>query len=135
MGGSPFTVPCTLAKNGIGVDLDTLVDTGANGFAFMDTELADQLCKGLGLTLTPLPHMIIAKGYDGRKGPAVTHYLTMNLILNGHHQYNIPFIILKLGIHEVILGRKWLEYFHVNPDVAGRRLVWPPENVPTPSFM
>ena len=53
--GSPFTVLCTLAKNGIGIDLDILADTGANKFAFIDTTLADQLCKSLGLQLTALP--------------------------------------------------------------------------------
>ena len=41
MGGSPLTVPCTLAKNGIGIDLNILADTRANGFAFIDATLAD----------------------------------------------------------------------------------------------
>jgi hypothetical protein len=135
MGGSPLTVPCTLAKNGIGIDLDILADTGANGFAFIDTTLADQLCRGLNLQLTALPRTIQAKGYDGQKGQVASYCLTLNLIIEGRRQYNIPFIVLKLGAHEAILGRKWFEYFHVNPDVAGRRLIWPPENTPTPSFM
>ena len=47
--GSLFTVLCTLTKNEIGIDLDILVDTRANGFVFIDTTLADQLCKGLNL--------------------------------------------------------------------------------------
>jgi hypothetical protein len=135
MGGSPLTVPCTLAKNGIGIDLNILADTGANGFAFIDATLADQLCESLGLQLTALPRTIQAKGYDGRKGQVANYYLTLNLILEGRRQYNIPFIVLKLGAHEAILGRKWFEYFHVNPDVARRTLIWPPENTPTPSFM
>ena len=135
MGGSPFTVPCTLAKNGIGIDLEILADTGANGFAFIDTTLADQLCTSLGLQLTALPRTIQAKGYDGRKGQVASHCLTINLLLEGRRQYNIPFIVLNLGAHEAILGRKWFEYFHVNLDVVGRRLIWPPENTPTPSFM
>jgi predicted aspartyl protease len=135
MGGLPFTVPCTLAKNGIGIDLDILADTGANGFAFIDATLADQLCTSLGLQLTALPRTIQAKGYDGHKGQVASHCLTINLLLEGRRQYNIPFIVLNLGAHEAILGRKWFEYFHVNLDVVGRRLIWPPENTPTPSFM
>jgi predicted aspartyl protease len=83
MGGSPLTVPCTLAKNGIGIDFDVLADTGANGFAFIDATLADQLCKGLGLQLTPLARTIQTKGFDGQKGRAASYYLTLNLILNG----------------------------------------------------
>ena len=89
----------------------------------MDTDLADQLCKGLGLSLTPLPHTITAKGYDGHKGATVTHYLSMNLIINGRRQYNIPFLVLKLRTHEVILSRMWFKYFYINPDVTGRRLI------------
>ena len=83
MGGSPLTVLCTLAKNGIGIDLDILVDTGANGFAFIDTTLADQLCKGLNLQLTALPRTIQVKGYDSRKGQVASYYLTLNLIIKG----------------------------------------------------
>jgi hypothetical protein len=123
MGGSPLTVLCTLAKNGIGIDLDILADTRANGFAFIDATLAEQLCESLGLQLTALPRTIQAKGYDGQKGQIASHCLTLNLILEGRRQYNIPFIVLKLGAHEAILGRKWFKYFHVNPDVARRRLI------------
>ena len=83
IGGSSLTVLCTLAKNRIRIDFDILVDTGANGFVFINATLADQLCKGLGLKLTPLSRTIQTKGYDGRKGQAASHYLTLNLILDG----------------------------------------------------
>jgi hypothetical protein len=39
--GSSFTVLYTLAKNRIEIDLDILVDTGANRFVFIDTTLVD----------------------------------------------------------------------------------------------
>ena len=65
IGGSPLIVLYTLAKNGIGINLNILVDTRANGFAFIDATLADQLCKGLGLQLNSLPCTIQAKGYNG----------------------------------------------------------------------
>ena len=135
MRGSPLTVLCTSIKIGIGIDISILADPAANGFAFIDTTLANQLCKGLGLKLTPLVRTIQAKGYDGRNGQAASYYLSINLIVEGRRQYNIPFIVLDLGTHKVILGRMWFKYFRVNPDVAGRKLVWPLENTPSPSFM
>src|SRR5204863_9594994 len=82
-----------------------------------------------------LSRTIQAKGYDGQSGQVASHYLTLNVIMEGRRQYNIPFIVLNLGAHEVILGHKWFEYFQVNPDMANRRLIWPLENTPTPSFM
>jgi hypothetical protein len=135
IGGSLLTVLYTLAKNRIGIDLDILTDTGANGFTFIDTTLTDQLCRGLNLQLTALPCTIQAKGYNSQKGQVVSYCLTLNLIIEGRRQYNILFIVLKLGAHKAILSCKWFEYFYVNPDVAGQRLIWPPENTLTPLFI
>ena len=83
IGGLLLIVLYTLVKNRIGVDFNILIDTRANGFVFIDTHLTDRLCKGLDLTLTPLHCTITVKGYDGRKGPTVTYYLTINLIVDG----------------------------------------------------
>jgi hypothetical protein len=133
--GSSLTVLCTLTKNEIGIDLDILVDTGANRFVFIDMTLADQLCRGLNLQLTALPCMIQAKGYNGQKRQVASYCLTLNLIIEGRCQYNILFIVLKLGAHKAILSCKWFEYFYVNLDVARQRLIWPPENTLTSLFI
>jgi hypothetical protein len=133
--GSPLTVLYTLAKNRIEIDLDILADTGANGFVFIDTTLTDQLCRGLNLQLTALPCMIQVKRYNSQKGQVASYCLTLNLIIEGRCQYNILFIVLKLGAHKAILGYKWFEYFYVNLDVARQRLIWPPENTLTPLFI
>jgi hypothetical protein len=37
---------------------------------------------------------IQAKGYDGQAEQTASYYLTLNLILKGQRQYNIPFIVL-----------------------------------------
>ena len=81
--GSLLTVLYTLAKNGIGINLNILADTRANGFVFIDATLADQLCTSLGLQLTALPYTIQAKGYNRRKGQVASYCLTINLLLEG----------------------------------------------------
>src|SRR5436190_1380733 len=86
-------------------------------------------------SISSLHSTIQAKGYNRCNRQAASHYLNINLIVEGHHQYNIPFIVLNLGAHEVILGHMWFEYFWVNLDVAGHKLIWPLKNTPTPSFM
>ena len=43
--------------------------------------------------------------------------------------------MLKLRTYKVILGCIQFEYFYINPNVAGRRLIQPPKNVPTPSYI
>ena len=83
MGGRHFIVPCTLLKNGYGITLSALVDSGANGFAFMDTACANDISTFLNLKPQPLIQPIIPKGFDGQPGKAVTHILTLHLLLNG----------------------------------------------------
>ena len=45
MGGRHFTLPCTVSKNGFGVPLTALADSGANGFAFINTACAIDIAK------------------------------------------------------------------------------------------
>lgn len=40
---------------------------------------------------------------------------------------DIPFLVVDLGRHDVILGRLWLTQHRVLADCAGRRLLWPDE--------
>jgi transposase InsO family protein len=125
MGGNHFTVPCTISHCGYGIDLDALADTGANGFAFIDTACAIDVAKFLNIKATRLEKPIAIKGFDGRSGKAVTHILILHLSLDGRRQTDIPFCILDLGNHDVILGLKWMEYFDIWLNPKDRRLVWP----------
>jgi hypothetical protein len=39
--------------------------------------------------------------------------LVVHLTVDGRRQENIPFIILDLGQHDVILGLKWMAHFDI----------------------
>src|SRR5208282_4967836 len=125
MGGKHFTIPCTISHNGYGIDLHALADTGANGFAFIDTACAIDVAKFLNIKATRLEEPIAVKGFDGKRGHAVSHILTLHLSIDGRRQTNIPFCILDLGNHDIILGLKWMDYFNVWLDPRRRTLVWP----------
>jgi hypothetical protein len=106
MGGRHFTVPCTLSKNGYGITLSALVDSGANGFVFIDTAYANNISTFLNLKPEPLVQPIIPKGFDRQPSKAVTYMLTLHLSLDGQRQEDILFMILDLGNHNIILGLK-----------------------------
>jgi len=36
--GDSFTFPCTISSNGLGIKTCTLIDTRANGYAFINTD-------------------------------------------------------------------------------------------------
>ena len=84
MGGNHFTVPCTISYNGFRVDSYALADTGANGFAFIDTACAIDVAKFLDIKTTRLEKPITVKGFDGKHGKAVTHILILHLSIDGH---------------------------------------------------
>jgi len=136
IGGKHFTIPCTISHNGYGIDLHALADTRANGFAFIDTACAIDTAKFLNITATQLEKPIAVKGFDGKQGHAVTHILTLHLSIDGRRQTNLPFCILDLGNHDIILGLKWMNYFNVWLDPRRRTLVWPNDEsrIPPPSF-
>jgi hypothetical protein len=124
IGRKHFTIPCTISHNRYGVDLHALADTGANRFAFIDTACAIDMAKFLDIKATQLKEPISVKGFDSKQGHAVTHYLTLYLSIDGRQQTNIPFCILDLGNHDIILGLKWMDYFNVWLDPCKRTLVW-----------
>jgi transposase InsO family protein len=135
MGGKHFTIPCTLSKNGYGIKIDALSDTGANGFCFLDSSCAYDIARFLNLKIQRLPTPIPVKGYNGQTGPAITHVLRLHLTVDGRKQYNLPFLILDLGSHDMILGRIWFEYFKIFINVRQRKLIWPKALPPSSSVI
>jgi hypothetical protein len=67
------------------------------------------------------------KGFDGKMENAITHLMILSLVVDGRVMYNLPFLIVRLGKHDVILGRMWLAKYGVMVDCARRRLLWPEE--------
>ena len=83
MGGKSFTVPCTLSRNGCGVNTTALANTGANAFALLDTRCAKKVSEFLNTPLETLERHIPVKGYNGRYGKAITSMLRIHLRING----------------------------------------------------
>jgi hypothetical protein len=125
MGGPHLTIPCTLSSNGYSVQLKALADSGANGFVFINTPCAIDLAVFLNIKAQRLPRAVGVKGYDGQVKSAITHILRLHLTIDGRRQYHLPLMLLDLGSHDLILGRKWLAYFDILVDAKRRCLRWP----------
>jgi hypothetical protein len=125
MGGEHMTLPCTLTKNGLFFQTKALIDSGANGFAFVDASFLKRLSPILKPILKRLKSPLQVKGYNGSKGQEITHYTLINLTVDGRVQSFTPFLITRLGSARLILGRQWLAENRVLLDCARRRLNWP----------
>jgi exosome complex RNA-binding protein Rrp4 len=67
--GSSLTMPCIISKNGLRIKTRTLIDTGANGYIFIDCRLAE-------------------------KASPITQYIEMNLHINGRKQSKQPMLLV-----------------------------------------
>jgi hypothetical protein len=72
-----------------------------------------------------LPEPIYVKGYDGQSLKSVTHVLRLHLIVDGRRLPDLPLLILDLGTHDLILGRKWFDHLNVLVNCRNRCLEWP----------
>ena len=135
MGGKHLTVTCNVSRNGYSVSSSALVDSGANGFLFIDTLCALDIARFLGVKALRLPRTFMVKGYDGKLGKPISHYLRLHLTINGRRQYNVPLLILDLGSHDLIIGRKWLDFFNILVDARNRCLQWPESLQPSHSVV
>jgi hypothetical protein len=60
-----------------------------------------------------LPQPMTVKAFNGKYNNTVTHILNQNLTLNGGRQADIPFWMLDLHSHDIILGLKWMNHFAI----------------------
>jgi hypothetical protein len=75
-----------VSNNQLGIKTSALIDTGANGFIFIDTEFAKLVCYHFNLTPKPLPVSCGVQGFDGRTADAITSYIELNFYIDGRKQ-------------------------------------------------
>ena len=134
VGGEALTLPCTINKNGLGIKTHALIDTGANGFIFIDSKLASLAIQHLGAELKELPTPCAINGFDGKTAPPITQYLELSLFIDRTRQQKLPMLVVRLGSHDLIIGRTWIDRFNILVDCRNRQLIWPDEPLESPSW-
>jgi transposase InsO family protein/predicted aspartyl protease len=124
LGGTAFTLSCTVSNNGLGIKTSTLIDTGANGHTFIDKKFVRTVERYLGVPPTPLKIPCKVRGFDGQQTTPITHSIELALVVDGR-RIRTPMLIVGLGEHDMILGRKWFAQTGVLIDCKNRRLIWP----------
>jgi len=71
-----------------------------------------------------LPNPCKVKGFDGKEATPITQYTELMLLID-RRRLKIPFLIVGLGDHDLILGRKWAAHIEVLIDCKNRCLKWP----------
>ena len=106
MGGRYFTIPYTLSRNGYDVRSSALVDTGANGFAFINRSFATELSKFLSIQPVRIPNPLSIQRFDGKQATTVSQALILHLTIDSKRQTDLLFYVLDIGTYDVILSLK-----------------------------
>ena len=64
------------------------------------------------------------RGFDGQQTTPITHSIELALMIDGR-RVKTPMLIVGLGEHDMILGRKWFAETGVLIDCKNRCLIWP----------
>jgi predicted aspartyl protease len=113
LGGKNFTVSAYVSRNGLSFSLSALVDSGANGYIFINHSVALQVAKRCYTYVVPLNIPGKVRGYDGKSEALITHAIILHLQIDRHRQMDVPMLITNLGHHDLILGRGWLEIMDI----------------------
>jgi hypothetical protein len=122
MGGTGFRVPTSISKNQIALKTTALADTGANGHVFCDTRKAVEAIKLCSAKTKCLDKLIPVTDYTGRPGKAITHGITLGLLLDGVMYPDTFMLIMDCGSHDLLIGFHFLTYHQILLDPANRKL-------------
>jgi hypothetical protein len=82
MGGPYLTIPYSLSYNGYLVNVSSLTNSRVNSFAFINTLFTIDIATFFNLKFQRLPKPISIKGYNGKLGTRITHFLRMHLTVD-----------------------------------------------------
>ena len=107
LGRQGFHVDSQLAYNGLSFTVNTLADTRANGYFFIDMKKAIKLAHFYNIPTEPLRQPVKIRGFSGSDRLHITHTIKLHLIVGGQWFLNQTFLILNLGQHKAIISRQW----------------------------
>jgi hypothetical protein len=79
MGGNSYTLQTQLNIKGFTFHTRALGDTEANGFLFINSELAALLIRHCSTRSKPLSCVISVTGYNSKGNSRITHYIRLTL--------------------------------------------------------
>jgi len=93
--GDSFTFLCTISSNRLGIKTRTLINTRANGYAFINTEFAAFATRFLNMKTQQLPILYNIRGFDGKIAQLITDYMELTLLID-RRQIKVPMLVVQL---------------------------------------
>ena len=135
LGGSSFTTTTSAVKNGIQIDLHTLVDTGAHCYVILNSRHAKDVAHALQSPIEDLNRPLWVKGFDSVSRKQSTQVIWSHFKIDRRVCWNVPFLLIDIGTHDAIIGLSFMEEMKWLLDCVGKQILWPKSIPPTFSVM
>jgi hypothetical protein len=129
LGGPQLTMRCSLAFNGKSLSATALLDSGANGYIFINVPFAKKLRRLIQAPTKSDFRPGAISGFSGKHEQMADILLMAHLRIQNRKVMNEWFIVLDMK-YDVIIGRRWFEEHDAMLDVKRRRLLFPPDWLP-----
>ena len=73
-----------------------LIDTGAQGSIFIDSDRAQQVCNGLEISPMKLLKPKLVRGFNSTKPDKISHAIYLTMTLENHTQALTPMMMTKM---------------------------------------
>jgi len=103
--GNSFTFLCTISSNRLGIKTCTLINTRANGYAFINTEFAALATRFFNTKTQQLLILYNIRGFDSKIAQPITDYIKLTLLID-RRQIKVLMLVIRLRGQDMILGRK-----------------------------
>ena len=121
--GNSFTFLCTISSNRLGIKTRTLINTRANGYAFINTEFAALATRFLNTKTQQLFTPCNIRGFNGKIAQLITDYMELTLLID-RRQIKVLMLVVRLRGQDIILGCKWAAETGVLINCKNRQLIW-----------
>lgn len=71
-----------------------------------------------------MPIASAVRSFDGYSTQNLTHYMVLTLHIKDQQFHKIPFLILNLRKHDIILGEKWVSQANALLDCRNKKIIW-----------
>lgn len=100
------------------------MDSGAQAKVIIDSSLAPAVAQALGTKVHRLPTPQSVKGFDGRRGRDITHYLEAHLHVDMRREHDVTILVADLGSTDMIIGLKWMHEYEATVAMCNE-YYWP----------
>ena len=124
--GPSLTFNCQLAVNELTLNVTVLLNTDAEGEAFIHKRHLNFVIKQFQLYVRIAQRPVLLADYNNQNSEMISRAFTANLMIEGRWILT-HFLFCNTGRHDILIERKWFEKTKVLIDCCNRKLIWSEE--------